>query len=160
MLLGDFLKMTVICDVLSCDLLSPDDAGSKHLRNAGKILPDHTAQHPRSYLRSRRRGTCNLTVDSLVLQPWHVSRTSWIVCYEVYSNWIPNWSTRVYSAFLVWDVRRGRSSGRPCGISARACEDWGVRDRLRAVDSPWLVAVLSVLVLILHLSRPIQGQSH
>jgi hypothetical protein len=31
----------------------PDDGGSKHLWNVGKLLPDYTAQHPRRHTRSR-----------------------------------------------------------------------------------------------------------
>jgi hypothetical protein len=59
------MKMTVVWDVVPCSLVEveqrfrgarclhhqgdddPNDGGSKHLRNVGKLLPDYTAQHPR-----------------------------------------------------------------------------------------------------------------
>jgi hypothetical protein len=56
------MKIIVFWDVAPCSLIevyqrfrgtycihhhSPDDGGSKHLRNVGKFLPDYTAQHPR-----------------------------------------------------------------------------------------------------------------
>jgi hypothetical protein len=38
-------KMTVFWDVAPCD--RPDDGGSKHFWNVGKLLPDYMAQHSR-----------------------------------------------------------------------------------------------------------------
>jgi hypothetical protein len=50
--------MAVFWDVALCSLVEvyrhfttyrPDDGGSKHLWNVGKLLPDYTAQHPRRH---------------------------------------------------------------------------------------------------------------
>jgi hypothetical protein len=44
-------KFIDILDVLAASIIramnSPDDGGSKHLWDVGKLIPDHTAQHPR-----------------------------------------------------------------------------------------------------------------
>jgi hypothetical protein len=53
------IKITVFQVVAPCSLSHrPDDGGSKHLRNVGKLLPDYTAQQPRR--QSSSDSTCTL----------------------------------------------------------------------------------------------------
>jgi hypothetical protein len=72
------MKMAVLLIVVPCNTVvwatSPDDGGSKHLWNVGKILPDYTTQKPR-----RRPSSYEVFLHCLiyrVLWPYRINVSS------------------------------------------------------------------------------------
>jgi hypothetical protein len=70
----------------------PDDGGSKHLWNVGKLLPDYTAQHPRRQLSSIF--ICSDSAAPLPHLSFSVTKPSWeCVGIWVSSQWTHNTQT-------------------------------------------------------------------
>lgn len=89
---------------------------------------------------------------------------SYFAHFTVTTSPVPSY---VYSTLpvTVWCGRSsrefwGRPSARACKITCLTEKDQWNMTPVLFVDSPWLVAILSISSLILHLSRPIQGERH